>query len=88
MLKYVWERLKKVLKDPFVKDNFLSMVYVGFGLLIVGVLVRAVVQLVGLEHASIDVSLFLIASCGLVTILIGSFGIITAFFAYKEPKQE
>lgn len=82
MLKYVWEKLKKVLKDPFVKNNFLSMVLFGLGLLVVGDLVRAVVQLVGVEHAIVESILFILGGGGLIIVLIGLFGILKAFFAY------
>ena len=78
------KKLIRVLKDPFVKDNFVSMGIFGTVLLVISAFVFAVARFLGVDEPILNVALGIASFGGMITIGIGGFGIFSSLFEQKE----
>jgi hypothetical protein len=78
------KKLIRVLKDPFVKDNFVSMGIFGTVLLVISAFVFGVARFLGIQEPVLDFALGFVSFVSLIPIGIGGLGILSSLFDCKE----
>lgn len=84
------ERLSDVLKDPWVKSNFISSGIFGFACIAISAIGFAVLRFIGFEDINVSALLSIFGGGGVACFLFGVFGILgqLLFGHYQEPAQK